>query len=120
MPRYAVLEHAAPSGLHWDLLLQWRETLKTWALPEPPAVGKSVLCDALPDHRPIYLEYEGPVSGDRGEVARWDSGTYAVCRRSVGEWIVRLSGERLHGRAVLSRVADEPTRWRFSLDDGGA
>ena len=116
MPRFAILEHTAPSGLHWDLLLQWAATLKTWALPEVPRPGKEMICDALPDHRPIYLEYEGPVSGDRGNVTRWDAGTYRVCRQSAGQWIVELAGEKLQGRAVLQRLTDESERWLFMLD----
>jgi hypothetical protein len=57
----------------------------------------------LPDHRLAYLDYEGPVSGDRGAVTRWDAGEY---RLEVGDderWIATLSGRRLKGRMTLAR-----------------
>ena len=63
MPRFALLEHDAPDGLHYDLLLQTGERLATWLLGEIPAPGRTVACRRLPDHREIYLDYEGPISG---------------------------------------------------------
>ena len=38
--------------------------------------------EVLPDHRLAYLDYEGPISGDRGSVTRWDRGTYDVEHQS--------------------------------------
>ncbi|MHC4180744.1 MAG: DNA polymerase ligase N-terminal domain-containing protein [Planctomycetota bacterium] len=115
MPRFAVLRHESPRGVHWDFLLEMGPVLKTWALPQPPESGVEMSCAALPDHRLTYLEYEGPVSGDRGSVARWDRGTYRVDRRSDRELVVELSGEKLSGRATLSRPAEQSGSWRFSF-----
>lgn len=36
----------------------------------------------IADHRPRYLTYEGPVSGDRGTVRRLAAGRYRVARRA--------------------------------------
>ena len=118
MPRFAVLRHESPQGLHWDLLLQMGQELKTWALPRPPESGVEMACEALPDHRPVYLDYEGPVSGDRGTVARWDQGTYRLQHESDSELVVELAGQRLIGRAVLSRAPEDPQRWRFTFAAG--
>ena len=49
--------------------------LKTWACREPPQAGVEIPCEALADHRLAYLDYEGPISGGRGSVTRWDRGT---------------------------------------------
>jgi len=113
MARFAVLRHDSPGGLHFDLLFEMGSALKTWALPQPPGPGKMV-CEALPDHRPIYLDYEGPVSGDRGSVERWDGGTYEVLSRSDRELVVRLAGEKLVGRAALERMGKDPRQWQIS------
>jgi hypothetical protein len=115
MPRFAVLRHDSPRGTHWDFLLEMGSALRTWALPQAPEPGAELICEALPDHRLAYLDYEGPVSGQRGSVARWDRGTYEVCRQSDRELVVELCGEKLSGRVVLDRLADAPGRWRCSF-----
>ena len=43
-----------------------------------PAPGVEMIAEALGDHRLDYLDYEGPVSGDRGLVSRWDRAVTAV------------------------------------------
>lgn len=64
MPRYVILEHDHPT-LHWDLMLETGATLRTWRLSTLPASEHSVDATALPDHRSFYLDYEGPLSGNR-------------------------------------------------------
>ncbi len=115
MPRYVVLRHDGPRGVHWDLLLEAGGMLRTWALEQEPAAGAAIACQALPDHRLHYLDYEGPVSGGRGTVARWDGGTYEVESESADELVVQLAGQRLVGRATLTREPDESGTWRFLL-----
>ena len=65
--------------------------LETWALDQVPhdwrelnlnqellAKSNSVEALRIADHRLAYLEYEGPVSGNRGCVRRLDAGQYRV------------------------------------------
>jgi hypothetical protein len=115
MCRFAVLCHDSPRGVHWDFLLEMGAGLRTWALPQPPESGVEMVCRALPDHRLVYLDYEGPVSGERGSVRRWERGTYRLDRQSDRELTVELSGEKLSGRAVLRKLPGESGRWRFSF-----
>ena len=115
MPQFVVLRHDSPHGVHFDLMLEVGGVLKTWALPQPPAAGVDMECEALRDHRSAYLEYEGPISGGRGSVTRWERGTYAVERQSDAEWEVQLAGEKLVGTASLCRMSGESSRWRFSF-----
>jgi hypothetical protein len=137
MPRYVILRHECPPGYsrpsHWDFMLEVGQTLKTWALPHLPfdtapdettpdattpggASGNgSCRAEALADHRLEYLTYEGPVSGGRGDVARWDQGAYRLVGCSEDEWIVELRGERLQGCIVLRRIAAEPQFWRWQF-----
>ena len=117
MPRFAVLRHDAPGGLHFDLLLEMGQTLKAWALPQAPPGPVEMTCEALPDHRPIYLDYEGPVSGDRGSVVRWDRGTYRILRQNDRKLVVELTGQKLIGQATLEMAPEDPQRWRFSFTD---
>jgi hypothetical protein len=100
MPRFVVLTHDHPSW-HWDFMLETKGVLRTWRLSAAPDTPGSIYAEPLPDHRLRYLEYEGPVSGDRGHVRRWDAGEYSVVDESLGRLEVRLQGKRLHGTAVL-------------------
>ncbi len=113
MPRFALLIHDSPRGLHYDLLLEAGETLKTWALPRLPEPGLEILCEALADHRSIYLDYEGPISGGRGTVARWDQGTFTIDLWSDNKVVVELSGTKITGIIVLRRQVDLPGQWQF-------
>jgi hypothetical protein len=115
MPKFVILRHDAPQGVHFDLMLEVGDALRTWALAEVPEPGGETTAEALPDHRIAYLDYEGPVSGDRGTVVRYDRGTYTVDREGDREWVVQLAGEKLLGRGTLRRVSDAPGGWRFSL-----
>ena len=75
MPRFVVLEHDFPTP-HFDLMLEDGDSLRTWRLPTMPAVGTIVAAPELPRHRLAYLDYEGPIDGDRGRVIRRVSGRY--------------------------------------------
>lgn len=48
--------------------------------PSRPATGQTTHLPAqrLPDHRRLYLDYEGAVSGNRGHVSRLARGTYRL------------------------------------------
>ena len=117
MPRFVILRHETPPGsqrpLHWDFMLEEGAALLTWALAEPPAEGRPIAAEALADHRTAYLDYEGPVSGDRGTVTRWDAGTYQWQRRRSCEIVVLLRGRALHGEVTLKRPNDTSQRWQF-------
>ena len=115
MPRFVVLEHDSPRGLHWDLLLETSGVLATCALPRPPAPGLTLEAKALPDHRPVYLDYEGKISGDRGSVTRWDQGTYEIQRWDATSIAVILHGGRIAGPVTLQQISAQPARWRFSI-----
>ena len=119
MPRFVVLEHDSPRGLHWDLMLETAGVLATWALPQPPGPGLTLEAEALPGHRPAYLDYEGKISGDRGSVTRWDRGTCQIRQKSDRQWTVRLAGERLAGDATVRRATAEG-QWWFLLEGPAA
>jgi hypothetical protein len=113
VPRFVILRHDSPRGEHFDFMLEVPgNVLKTWALPRSPEIGTEMECEALADHRIEYLDHEGPISGQRGGVTRWDRGTYTLERHSDAEWVVHLVGEKFAGRASLARADDKSSRWR--------
>jgi hypothetical protein len=117
MPRFVVLEHDYPER-HWDFMLQAGDVLRTWKLAAPPAAGAAIAASASFDHRVVYLDYEGPVSGNRGRVTSWDRGTYEEEPGSTADRVAaRLNGQRLRGTAVLER---KPTGdWVWHLTECG-
>ena len=112
MPRYVILEHDHPA-LHWDFMLEAGDVLKTWRLAALPRPGAAVAAEPSFDHRRAYLDYEGPVSGGRGTVTRWDAGTFSweAADEGVAVW---LDGARLRGRARVE--PDGAGGWRLVLE----
>ena len=118
MPRFAVLEHDSPRGLHWDFMIQRGPVLATWALSLPPNSVGAHPASALADHRVEYLDYEGPVSGGRGSVARWDRGEYRVKSEGESELVLLLRGDRLRGVATLVSPDAKASEWLFRFAAG--
>lgn len=116
MPRFVILRHDHPH-LHWDFMLETGPVLRTWRLEHEPIPDRGpISAMALGVHRLIYLEYEGPVSGGRGTVTRWDAGDYLEeDARDEHEVRVRLLGKIARGHVLLERkTADE---WSFTLSE---
>ncbi len=101
MPRFVLLEHDHPY-LHWDFMLEVGDALWTWRLDRIPETAESIPAERLLDHRLHYLDYEGPVSGNRGSVKRIDRGDYErLTRDDACDFQIRLSGSRLRGTAIV-------------------
>ncbi|MCC6239016.1 MAG: hypothetical protein IT448_01760 [Phycisphaerales bacterium] len=77
--RYSILHHTGVASPHFDLLFESGagEMLRTFRAPCWPIVTPTDLI-AAPDHRPIYLTYQGPISGGRGIVRQVQTGTYEI------------------------------------------
>jgi hypothetical protein len=115
VPRFVVLYHDTPPDgerpPHFDLMLEAGSALRTFALPHWPAVGEAIACEALADHRLAYLDYEGPISGGRGQVTRHESGEYAIEAETSQTLVLRLRGQRLDGTFTLRRLAADSPQW---------
>jgi hypothetical protein len=108
MPRYVILEHDHPSR-HWDFMLETGKSLRTWRLEAWPEDGARIRAEPIGDHRLIYLDYEGPLSGDRGRVLHRDEGMY------TGEvalpLCVTMTGRYLKGTVTITE--DAARSWWF-------
>jgi hypothetical protein len=94
-------------------MLDQGELLATWALPLPPALEHVLPARALPDHRRDYLDYEGPVSGNRGSVVRWDEGHFEWVENSRERVVVDVLGRKISGRVRIEATGE--TRGDFRL-----
>ncbi len=118
MGRYVILRHDfATRGrdVHWDLMLEVGQVLRTWALADAPAFGTAIAAEQLSDHRLAYLDYEGPISGNRGSISRWDCGQFTILSESPDRLDLRITGDRLKGDATLRRQAEDSATWEFAL-----
>lgn len=71
------IEEAAASGPMRAISVADEQVLKQ-------LTARAILCEKTPRHRRLYWDYEGPVSGDRGNV-----------RELVRGWIQKPAGEGL-------------------------
>ncbi len=119
MPRFAILIHDHPF-LHWDLLVEQAGVLRSWRLLESPsrwllaASPITLSAEAIADHRLPYLNYEGPVSRERGSVQRWDGGNVEWLEQSDRMIRLKLEGRWLHGELVLTHP-DAAQFWNVSF-----
>jgi hypothetical protein len=107
MPRFVILEHTW-NGVHWDLMLEVGGHLRTWAIDAPIAPGVDLPARDLADHRLEFLDYEGPVSRNRGSVRRFDQGEYELHAWTPELVRITLKGDQLVGEVELRRVGAEP------------
>ena len=106
-------------------MLELAESLATWELAElpsswckqlgmPTAGGiAEVPAVRLADHRLAYLDYEGPLSGDRGTVHQQDGGTYQSLEYQEDLLRFSIAGNKLNGKATLS---ENQQIWRLSAN----
>ncbi len=94
-------------------------TLPTWALERPPDDKAAQIAIRLADHRLAYLDYEGPLTSDRGHVERWDRGICSVLSLTEDCWQLHFQGERLTGAVSLMRSISTANAWsyRYSATD---
>lgn len=96
-------------------MLESGESLRTWRLLSSPERGVIVQMEPLPHHRLLYLDYEGPVSGNRGTVHQWDQGTYSLLEGKEERLVLRMEGERCSGEAEL--LCDASGHWTFRISE---
>lgn len=120
------LLHSLPDGsAHIDLMIavdaEAMQPLVTFRLPHPVdelKAGEAVEITALGGHRPQYLTYEGPLSGDRGSVARVWAGRARWIERNPSSMEVVLianASPRIVRIRLLRQVND---RWILELAGG--
>jgi hypothetical protein len=122
MPRFVLLRHECPPELgkpsHWDLMLEDEGALLTWSLFELPGPGGlAAFATRLDDHRMAYLEYEGPLSGERGSVSRVDAGEFEWVERTAQTLVVSFAGRQLIGKLTAQLIGG--ASWRLSFDAAG-
>lgn len=110
---FVIQKHAA-SHLHYDLRLELKGTLKSWAVPKGPSRDPSVkrLAVQVEDHPLAYAAFSGTIPKGQygaGKVAIWDKGTWKSVGPPLksyqrGNLTFDLFGKKLKGRWKLIRM----------------
>ncbi|MBK9128744.1 MAG: hypothetical protein IPM13_13235 [Phycisphaerales bacterium] len=110
---FVLLQHDPPAAApgeptafptHWDFMLETSPDgpLATWRFGEDPTARVGPIeAERIDDHRRVYLDYEGEVSGGRGRVRRADKGPAVVIEARTGHVLIELSGNLLRGRFAI-------------------
>lgn len=117
---YVIQKHQA-TRLHYDLRLEWRGVMLSWAVPKGPSLDPSMKRLAMPveDHPIEYNTFEGVIPEGEyggGTVMIWDRGTWSPEVPDVNEALKKgdlkftLHGDKLRGSWVLVRTGG----WRGS------
>jgi len=111
--RYVVHRHHA-TRLHWDVRLEMRGILASWAVPNGPPLeaGKRRLAVHTEDHPIEYLTFHGviPDGYGAGTMTIWDTGTYELLLDKENEYKLRFDGKRLQGEWVLVQTRQNEGR----------
>ncbi len=111
--RYVVHRHHA-TRLHWDVRLEMRGVLVSFAVTQGPPLeaGKRRLAVHTEDHPLEYLTFHGviPDGYGAGTMTIWDEGTYDLLKDSPNEYKVHFHGKRLEGEWVLVQTRQNEGR----------
>ena len=125
--RTAILEHTTADGVHHDWLIEdprltnpHATDARLWTarvLPPPAqwAILGEFKLEVLPPHRRAYLDYQGPVSGNRGHVRRIAAGNCLIDLWSAGRIALTMQCDGQCIEIQLHRLASE--RWAAVIAD---
>jgi DNA ligase D-like protein (predicted 3'-phosphoesterase) len=105
---YVIQKHQA-SHLHYDLRLEKKGVLKSWAIPKDPPQEEGIrrLAVETEDHPLGYEDFEGVIPEGEygaGRVEIWDKGTYQEEEAGPAKKVLAIKGRRLNGRYGLIKL----------------
>ncbi len=111
---YSVQRHDATT-LHYDLRLEHKGVLLSWAIPkEPKDDGAKRLAIQTDDHPLSYAKFEGIIpegSYGAGTVKLWDSGTWEPEEATSTKIVANINGKKLNGKFILVKMKGK--QWLF-------
>ena len=119
---FVIQKHRA-TALHYDLRLEWKGVMLSWAVPRGPSFDPSVkrMAMQVEDHPIEYNKFEGIIPAGEyggGTVMIWDRGIWTPESEHVdealaaGELKLVLEGKKLQGSWVMVRTRSRPGQSR--------
>lgn len=124
--RSTLLLHRMPGGSHYDWLFEspppegGRDKAARLVCFRVPLDSRAWGCvqrwtmRQLPPHRRIYLDYQGSISGGRGQVRRIDRGIVLPRLWAAGRAVLDVRMRQFEGRVRLRRLTGD--RWIAATD----
>jgi bifunctional non-homologous end joining protein LigD len=116
IPLAFVIQHHLSRREHYDLRLEWRGVLLSWAVPKGPSTDPRDrrLAVHVEDHPLQYRHFQGTIPQGQygaGSVTIWDKGTWTPhddvdAALEHGKLQFTLHGEKLCGDWKLVRTSD--------------
>ena len=105
---YTIQKHQA-SHLHWDLRLEMKGVLKSWAVPKEPSKTKGIkrLAIMTEDHPVGYEKFSGIIPKGQyggGKVEIWDKGFYELKEKDKKKIEIIIHGKKLKGNYILVKT----------------
>jgi len=106
-----VIHHHMASSEHYDLRLEWKGTLKSWAIPKGPSFNPNNkrLAVEVEDHPFEYRNFEGIIPKGEyggGTVMIWDEGIWFPREIKDNSIKFTLKGQRLKGNWTIVKMKD--------------
>ncbi|OQA00391.1 MAG: hypothetical protein BWY69_01737 [Planctomycetes bacterium ADurb.Bin401] len=108
--RFVIHKHMRGEDIHWDLMIEWGDVLKTWRLENPPekltgdfdklSPGKTK-ATPIQDHDKKFLTYQGPVNNGTGTAEIVDEGTCTIELDDGKILKVDFAGRVLKSQAII-------------------
>jgi bifunctional non-homologous end joining protein LigD len=119
-PRLFVVQEHRARRRHFDLRLEWRGVLLSWAVPKGPSLdpAEKRLAVRVEDHPLDYADFEGVIPEGNygaGAVIVWDKGRWIPVEDpeaglASGKLLFDLYGYKLQGRFTLVRTGGRRAR----------
>ena len=117
---FVVHKHAA-RNMHFDLRLEWKGVLLSWAVPRGPSydMADKRLAVHVEDHPLEYGEFEGVIPAGNygaGGVIQWDRGEWSPLEDieegfEKGKLLFELRGFKLRGKWTLVKIKKGEKEW---------
>jgi hypothetical protein len=111
--KFVIQRHTCGNDIHWDLMLESGNALKTWRINASPEhiSNEPVNAEKIFDHDLKFLTYEGAVQNSRGKVSIADDGTIETIEETEKIIRLRFNGKILIGEFTLELIDQD--RWQL-------
>lgn len=131
MPTVQLLHELADGTSHVDWLIAQDPhgdgplvTFRLEGRVDELAQGAAVTAQRRGDHRAVYLEYEGPVPGNRGKVRRLAKGVVVAWERRSEAWRIEVAWDSPGGTPRCQRLRLTPLAggesWRVEAEEAAS
>ena len=118
LQRFVIHKHTQEGQIHWDLMIEQGDSLKTWRLENPPEKLAKEKTKATPisDHDKKFLAYQGPVNNGKGNVEIVDEGVCTIESDDENQMKINFEGKILRGIFQLAKIKDS---WFIRVKQNG-